>query len=60
VALNFQRYATTGALLYTQPNSLGLPTSFVFSAPLLISLKGAITKPKTSATFHRNVNINLL
>lgn len=59
LSFNIQRYATTGALLYTQPNGLGLPVSFVFSAPILISLKGSIVKTKQPATVGRHLNLNL-
>lgn len=59
LSFNIQRYATTGALLYTQPNGLGLPVSFVFSAPILISLKGSISKTKQSGTVGRHLNFNL-
>jgi len=59
MTLNIQRYAITGALLYTQPNGLGMPVSHFFSAPLLISLKGAINKLKTSKGFGREININI-
>ncbi|XP_046463734.1 uncharacterized protein LOC124209680 [Daphnia pulex] len=59
LSFNIQRYATTGALLYTQPNGLGIPVSFIFSAPILISLKGSIAKTKQAGTVGRNINLNL-
>ena len=59
LSFNIQRYATTGALLYTQANGLGLPVSFVFSAPILISLKGSIVKTKQPGTVGRHINLNL-
>jgi hypothetical protein len=58
-SFNIQRYATTGALLYTQPNGLGFPVSFIFSAPILISLKGSIAKTKQPGTVGRHINLNL-
>lgn len=56
--VNLQRYATTGALLYTQPNSL--PVSVVMSAPILLSLKGSISKLKTPGVVGRRINLSLL
>jgi hypothetical protein len=59
LSFNIQRYATTGALLYTQPNGLGIPVSFIFSAPILISLKGSIAKTKQPGSVGRHINLNL-
>ena len=59
VKMNMQRYATTGALLYTQPNGLGLPVSHIFSAPIMISLKGTISKIRGIKGFGREFDINI-
>lgn len=59
LSFNIQRYATTGALLYTQSNGLGFPVSYVFSAPILISIKGSIAKTKQPGTVGRIIKLNL-
>ena len=61
LSVNIQRYATAGALLYTQPGGLGFPVSFVLSAPILISLKGSVTKTKgnPAGVIGRSLSLNL-
>jgi len=59
LSFNFQRYATAGALLYTQPDGLGLPVSFVFSAPLIIGIKGSMTKTKVPGMIGRHIQLSL-
>lgn len=59
MTLNLQRYAVTGAILNTQPNGLGFPVSQFFSAPLLISLKGSISKIRTTKGLGRDISLNI-
>ena len=59
LSVNIQRYATAGALLYTQPAGLGWPVSVVWSSPLLISVKGSISKTKTPGLIGRNIALSL-
>ena len=59
VAFSIQRYATAGALLYTQPDGLGLPVSFVFTAPLIIGIKGSMTKTKVPGMIGRLMQMSL-